>query len=233
MNDLSLDHERHDPLLIAGHAAGDLTSSDADRAGALVHACPQCAALTADLRALATALHELPRPTRTRDFTITPHDAARLRRGGWRRVREILRGDSFRLARPVGAAFASLGFAGLVLASMTGGVAPGSGSAAAPTSAPGLYEQAAAPEDLSTTAGDGGARAGGEASPATLDAQQGTGPDRDAVTDPDAGADSGVDAAAGTPAAANPNEAIVVLSGSLFIVGVGLFGLRWTAETSD
>jgi hypothetical protein len=33
-----------------------------------------------------------------------------------------------------------------------------------------------------------------------------------------------------TAAAARPNEAMVVVSGSLFIVGIGLFGLRWTAD---
>src|SRR5688500_11454863 len=157
MNERSLDHERHDRLLIAAHAAGDVTGPDLDRATAILAECRDCATLADDLRALATAVHDLPGPTRRRDFTISPGDAQRLRRGGWGRFIQLVRGDSFRLARPVGAAFASLGFAGLVFASMAGGVAPG-GAGAASGGAPGLYEALEA-TDVTAAAGADGDRA--------------------------------------------------------------------------
>ena len=226
MNEVLLDHERHDPLLIAGHAAGDLTGRDADTAVALVRDCPACATLETDLRALATTVHDLPASARPRDFRLTPADAAKLRRDGWRRVRDVVRGDAFRLARPVGAGLASLGFAGLVFASTIGAeapVTPGSSSTGA-----GILEEVGPARDTAGAAENGGTQAdGGFSSPATLDAQQVTG-ERGAV-DPDA--EEPTDTAAGqTAAAAEPNEAIIVVSGSLFIVGIGLFGARWTSD---
>jgi anti-sigma factor RsiW len=95
-------HERHDPLLIARFYGGDVDERERERAVALVAACEECAALYADLEAIADATRLLPTPPRPRDFTITETDAARLtrRRGrtglaarlGWPGVRRSLGG---------------------------------------------------------------------------------------------------------------------------------------------
>ena len=53
-------HAGHDPLLVAAYAAGDAAGSELDDALALVAACPDCAALHHDLRAIATATAALP-----------------------------------------------------------------------------------------------------------------------------------------------------------------------------
>jgi hypothetical protein len=221
MNERSLDHERHDALLVAAHAAGDLTGPDRDLVARLLVDCRACATLADDLRALAIAVQDLPPPTRPRDFTISQADSRRLRRGGWGRFVELVRGDAFRLARPVGAAFASLGFAGLVFASMAGGAPPGAAGAAS-GGTPGPYEALQA-TDVTAAAGADGHRAGAmQPSAEALDAQQQPAePNRETTAEPDAGEES-----IATPA---DNDAMIVLSGSLFIVGVGLFGVRWTA----
>ena len=75
-------HADHDLDALAGFvddpaavtAAND--ASDVIRAQALD--CPECAALVADLRVLASATAALAVPARTRDFRLSPEDAARL-----------------------------------------------------------------------------------------------------------------------------------------------------------
>ena len=54
------DHATHDPELVAAYAAGDATGPDLAAATELVAACTECADLHRDLRAIATALPELP-----------------------------------------------------------------------------------------------------------------------------------------------------------------------------
>ena len=78
------DHVTHDPELIAAYAAGDATGTALDQAADLVAACTECADLHRDLRAISTALPELPAPVRPRDFRLTPEQAASLRPVGWR-----------------------------------------------------------------------------------------------------------------------------------------------------
>ena len=66
------DHLTHDPELVAAYAAGDATGPDLAAATELVASCTECADLHRDLRAIATALPELPPAVRPRDFRITP-----------------------------------------------------------------------------------------------------------------------------------------------------------------
>src|SRR5919112_892097 len=75
------DHGLHDALLIASHAAGDLTDSDRTRADALIAACAACAELRRDLVAIAATTRSAPAPTTLpRDFRLTADQAQRLRR---------------------------------------------------------------------------------------------------------------------------------------------------------
>ena len=132
-------HADHDPLAIAAYAAGDATGPELDDALALVAACGDCAALHHDLRAIAAALPALPAPARTRDFRLTPEQAASLRPAGWRRLLAPFAGPKFAFAGPVGAGLATLGLAGFLVAGSFGvplaATAPTDGGAAAASGA--------------------------------------------------------------------------------------------------
>ena len=103
-------HAAHDELLIARLFGGDVGNSEREHAAELTAACPDCAALFADLGSIAGATAAMPVPPRPRDFRLTEADATRLRRArpaGW----------SFGagLRRSLGAAVAALGFVGIVV----------------------------------------------------------------------------------------------------------------------
>src|SRR4249919_389914 len=121
------DHLTHDPEVVAAYAAGDATGPD------LAAACTECAELHRDLRAIATALPELPVPARTRDFRLTPEQAASLQPSGWRGVLAALASPRFRLAAPLGTGLAAAGLAGLLLATPGGLIPASSGTSGAPT----------------------------------------------------------------------------------------------------
>ena len=134
------DHATHDPELIAAFAAGDATGSALDEATALVAECADCAALHRDLRAISTALPELPLPARPRDFRLTPDQADALRPSGWRGLVAAFASPRFRLAAPLGTGLAAAGLAGLLLASPGGlfsaGATTSEGTSAAASAAP-------------------------------------------------------------------------------------------------
>jgi anti-sigma factor RsiW len=71
-------HEDHDLGLIVALADEELAGAELATAESLVAACPECAALVLDLRALAAADRSLATAERPRDFRLTPADAARL-----------------------------------------------------------------------------------------------------------------------------------------------------------
>lgn len=115
-------HANHDRLLIAAHAAGDLTGRELDAATRLVAECTDCRALVEELRVLRAGTHELPPAARPAglDFRLTPAKAAELDRArGWRRLLRPF-GTRSSSARPLAAAFTTLGLAGLLLAAMPG-----------------------------------------------------------------------------------------------------------------
>ncbi|MCI0346871.1 MAG: hypothetical protein L0221_15745, partial [Chloroflexi bacterium] len=112
-------HLRHDSLLIAGHAAGDLAPADAERVERWLRECRECAALHADLRSLTSALAALPRTaSAARDFRLSPAHATRLRGGPWwrRLARSIAAPRGF--GRPLATAFTTLGLVGILIGSL-------------------------------------------------------------------------------------------------------------------
>lgn len=121
----------HDETLIARLAAADLPENDRDGrlARSQVADCPACAELLTDLRAIASATAELPAPRRTHDFRLTEADAARLRPAGWRGVLARIGSPSFAFTRPLATGLATLGIAGLILASLPAGLGPSAASA--------------------------------------------------------------------------------------------------------
>ncbi len=156
-------HADHDPLAIAAYAAGDATGPELDDALALVAACADCAALHHDLRAIAAALPGLPAPARTRDFRLTPGQAASLRPAGWRRLLAPFAGPRFAFAGPVGAGLATLGLAGFLVAGSFGvplaataptdggAAASGAGDAGAVEMAPQMAPESAAAASMAPT----------------------------------------------------------------------------------
>jgi hypothetical protein len=127
---MSADHAGHDPLLVASLVDRSLVDSERATADALVASCGACADLHADLLALRDATRAMPTPVRSRDYTLTPEDAARLRRGGWRRLVAAFGSSRDAFSRPLAMGLTTLGIAGLLVASIpsiyTGGATSGS-----------------------------------------------------------------------------------------------------------
>ena len=232
------DHAQHDASLIAGHAAGDLVDSARTRAEALLAECSACADLRRDLVAIAAAARSLPAPAAlTRDFRLTPEQAASLRRGSW--LRSLLRPFSAPggALRPMAAAFTSLGVAGLFVATMlpalvgtmalgpaerdtaTGAGAPGPGGTAGLQNAPAA--PAATIDNLF-----------GQASDPDGKAEDGSGePPRIAVEAGASPAALGGGRQNQSPTAVGPTVSpLVAGSVALVVMGLVLFGLRYAAR---
>ena len=146
-------HALHDEELVTAFAAGDVEDpADLERARAFVERCSMCHDLQRDLvairavtRASGTAAQRAQTHAAPRDFRLSAEDAARLRPGspaarlgvrpGWR---ARLSAGVAAFGRPVGAAMATFGVAGLLVGSLAlGGVPLASmGGAAASTAAP-------------------------------------------------------------------------------------------------
>jgi anti-sigma factor RsiW len=130
-------HAGHDPLLIVQFAADDLDPRGRETAEQLVESCSECARLATDLRLIARATSELPAPVRSRDFTLTPDQAARLRRTSWRSLANRLGWVRGGFGRTLAAGLTTIGLAGLLIGTIPANFSLGlSGSAAAsPTAA--------------------------------------------------------------------------------------------------
>jgi hypothetical protein len=76
--DLRDRHDDHDPVLIASLLDREMDPAERAVGDARLAACPACAAIHADLVALATATRAHPVPPRSRTFVLTAADATRL-----------------------------------------------------------------------------------------------------------------------------------------------------------
>jgi hypothetical protein len=116
-------HANHDQALIVRLYGGDVDAPERARALDLLAECPDCADLFADLGQIASATAALPIPSRPRDFSLTPVDAARLRP-----AKQARGGASWRgLTRRLGGAFAALGVAGLLVTGAATALVPAAG----------------------------------------------------------------------------------------------------------
>jgi len=233
-----LDHARHDPTLIAGHAAGDLSSSDVAAAADLVSTCTSCAELHRDLLALSVATRALPRVARApRDFRITADQAARLHHRTW--VGSLLRpfASAHSVTRPLAAAFTSVGVAGLLVAMFVPGLLGGAASAPArestqsaamaaseaPKAAPGAAGAPSGDGNVVNVAGDSGryVAVGAGASPDSAGIKAAA---EDSTTDLE------LQSTPSSPAVTNVN---LLQAGSigLLLVGLAMFGLRLAARS--
>ena len=156
----ALPHDRHDRLVVAALAAGDLAGTDRDHARTLLAACPDCAALHTDLLAIARATAALPAAARSRDFRISPEQAARLRPGGWRRLVAAFASPRLAITKPLGVGLTTLGLAGILVSNV--GVPLGMGAGASASEAPNRITTTETTQDL--LASHDGASFGAEAS---------------------------------------------------------------------
>ena len=223
------DHATHDPRVIAAMSTRDpdLTAADRASAEALLAACTECARLHADLVALATALPGAATPRRTRDYTLTAADAERLRQRGLRGWLARIGSSRDGLTRPLAIGFTTLGLAGLLAATIPTVLPLGSGAGAAPDT---------------TREVTGAAPAAASADTLAMSAAPSPADDGEVFN----GTDSSDPAPAATPnvgdTAALPTEEIAVredpsgvstlavIAGSLVIIGLSLFALRWSAR---
>ena len=238
----SSDHARHDLLAVAALADRDATGEEALRAQAQVDACTECATLHAELVSLATSTRQLPAIERPRDFRLRPEDAQRLRPNRFRRLVGSFGTARDGFSRPLAVGLTTLGLAGLML-----GILPGTLSFDGATSGgPAVTSAPAAPAPAASVA----AGAAPEAQQSNRLEQHFTG-DR-SVLQPMAAGELEADGPAGPVAIAGepPSVAgegqgqsltsvaddsigtsqLVVISGTLLIVGLGLFALRWTSR---
>jgi hypothetical protein len=121
-------HASHDRLVIARLVADDLHPDELDAARALVEQCPACEALASELRSISMATAQLPAPRRTRDFRITPEQAASLRGTWWQRAVRALSAPRLAVLQPLAGTAVAIG---LVLVVLGSGVLPLSGSSPA------------------------------------------------------------------------------------------------------
>lgn len=128
-------HARHDRLLVAALAAGDLAGADRDRAAVLVRDCRDCRTLHDDLISIARATAALPAAVRPRDFQLTDEQAARLGAPGWRRLVGAFAGPRLAVTRQLGVGLTTLGIAGLLLSAVPSLPFAAGGAASAPSAA--------------------------------------------------------------------------------------------------
>lgn len=246
------DHAQHDLLVVAAFADRGATGEEADLARAQIATCSDCAALHADLVSLASATRVLPPIERPRDFRLRPQDAQRLRPNLIRRLFGSFGTPRDGFSRPLALGLTTLGLAGLMLGVLPGtlslsGATGGPGAAtdmerameapapAAPTSAPagGVPAEGAQPSPVRL----GLDNAAASFQPYGLEGQaagqlQGEdGPGPVAI----AGRGESFSAGDSSPLLSVADDStgvsqLVVISGTLLIIGLGLFALRWTSR---
>jgi hypothetical protein len=234
-------HAAHDLTRIAALAARtpDLTEPQMTTANEQLASCDACTALLADLVTLQAALPTTSTPPRPRDFSLTPADAERLRRTGWRRFLGLIGSARDNVSRPLAVGFTSLGVAGLLLASASTLI--GGGSDQAILSTVGTPVEQAAPAASAAPMASGAPAASAAAASAPADGAYGT--DRMSMAvDPNASANADGEVFSGSGDLAGDGALLAlrddasglsvmfVVAGTLLLVGLGLFALRWSAR---
>jgi anti-sigma factor RsiW len=254
MNPATSRHETHDRLLVASLVDRSITEPERARAEAQLRACRACAELHAELVALSVATRAMPVPVRTRDFALTPADADRLRVRRWRRLVAAIGSSRDAFSRPLALGFTTLGLAGLLLSSVSlpfGGATSGDGlrSVAAPAGENGAGSvtqefAAAASGAPSLPEGSGPDMVAAAPSAAPSEAAQLAPAASPGENPPEPLFDGGESSPLpGEPPADRslystaldqdgsfaPSPMFLVAA-VLLVIGLGLFGIRWTAR---
>jgi len=252
------EHARHDLSIVAALAArpADLDERETTAAQAQAASCTLCADALADFVALQTALPGTATPRRPRDFRLTPADAQRLHRSGWRRFFGYFGSPRDGFSRPLAIGLTTLGLAGVLLASIPSAALMTGSSGAAPAETAAEIQQAApSPADSAApSAPQVNAAAPAPSASAAVPAQgvAGSSAERTSLEAAALGSDaasSSTDVKVFT--GGNPDEVapditggadsalrddasgfsvLFVVGGVLLIAGLGLFALRWSAR---
>lgn len=233
-------HARHDLALVAALVDRDvaeaLRPTELVAARAQVAQCAACAAMHRDLLDLTAGLVAATPPARPRDFRLTVADAARLQPRGWRRFLSTVGSARDGLTRPLAIGLTTLGLVGVLIGSVPGGLPFGGGTA-------GAVDQQA------REAASAAPAPANQAPAAAPEASERSGVFPDALGTDDGGTFQGAGEAFGATAAPGTSEkdqslidelsirddptgvsALVVIAGTLLILGLGLFALRWSAR---
>jgi hypothetical protein len=252
------EHARHDLSIVAVLAARptDLDEKDSAAARAQVASCSTCADALADLVALRTTLPETATPPRPRDFRLTPADAQRLHRSGWRRFLGYFGSPRDGFSRPLAIGLTTLGLAGILLATIPSTFIGGSGAAAPANEAAPIQQAAPAPAaSVPSTDRTALGAALPSAAASALTEVAAAAPSASTVV---GGAAPGTSTEAASASAdiqvftgGNPDEVapdltggsdsslradatdlstLLVVGGVLLIAGLGLFALRWSGR---
>ena len=260
MSDTRLTHAKHDRLLVANLLDRTPDPAERARAERQLAECTECARLHLDLVALSEATKALPVPTRPRDFTLSPAEADRLRVRGWRRLFALIGSGRDTFTRPLAIGLTTLGLAGLLVGTVPGVLFVGSatsGQQAAEDAARNASGAGAAPEAIILgSAAPSAAPASGPALAATAPTDQPSGEPPVAALPAPTGAEAADDpdrlfeGGETSPLAGEPESrgaidqylkgvvgdsveapsAFLIAAGLLLLIGLGLFGLRWTAR---
>ena len=248
-------HDTHDRLLIANLVDRSVDEAERSRAEELLAACRECEKLYDDLVALSAATRAMTVPMRPRDFRLTDADAERLRVRGWRRILGAIGSPRDVFSRPLAVGLTTLGLAGLMVATVPSFFLASGGAASGPNllsteQAVGDAAGGAPPEAISmapvapaATAQSGPAAAAApSAAPEALpqptgdlfiertgdDGQVGYGSEMAPLPgEPDGRDLAALDAVNDGPLT---RSTTIVLASALLLIGLVLFGLRWTAR---
>jgi anti-sigma factor RsiW len=246
-------HETHDRLLVANLVDRAVDEAERSRAEELLAACRECEQLYDDLVALSAATRAMTVPMRPRDFTLSEADAERLRVRGWRRLLGAIGSSRDVFSRPLAVGLTTLGLAGLMVTTVPsvfmGGAASGpalstTGQAVEDTALGAPPEAISlAPEAPAASGGFGSAGAAPVPSAAAEAMPQASGEtgadpygdDRLFVgseTSPIPGEPDGRESATLDGSSEGPisRTTTMVLAATLLLIGLLLFGLRWTAR---
>lgn len=253
----SRSHAVHDHLLVANLIGRSVSDSERLRGKEQLAACLDCARLYEDLVALSAATRALLVPSRPRSFVLTTADAERLRVRGWRRLLGLIGSTRDVFSRPLAIGLTTLGLAGLLVATIPSALPGVASSPETLATAEDVARNAAgaavaAPEtSLSEpSAAPAGQAESGSAAASLPEPAPGASPAADLapMTSAEAAAvgpenpNTSIGGAAGEPGdgflsskSLAPDErtasmTMIVVAGLLFLIGLGLFGLRWVAR---
>lgn len=245
-------HDQHDPAIIAGLLDRDgvqaLPAAERATALALVDDCVACAALHRELVALTSGLRLAGTPTRPRDFRLSAADAVRLQPRGWRRFITSIGSARDGLSRPLAIGLTTLGLVGVLVGTVPGalplgGPAAGVGTGAEQTPSDRAGAQGGAQEPAPVIGAPGSVPdptaqmeiatdVPGDAAAPTDDGSVFSGSELDgsAVKSDDANRDALAMEEARLRDDGSGMSLAIVLGGTMLILGLGLFALRWTSR---
>lgn len=239
-------HTRHDLALIAALADRDtaeaLDPAELATARAQLQHCAECATLHRDLLDLMVGLQVATTPARPRDFRLTEADAERLQPRGLRGFLRSIGSARDNVTRPLAIGLTTLGLVGVLVGTVPGAL-PFGGAATGDDAVSTM-----AGEGAGLTPSDAAAPAeGGPAAPGSSPVLEMATNDPEVAAEADGYVFNGAEFDQSTKSTdvtreiAAPEDVsvrddptglsvVVVIAGTMLILGLGLFALRWSSR---